>query len=276
MMANLITLLKTEYLKRKKTYWTPVWIIAGIVLGVLFLTLIASWTHKVDVQINMMDLSMFFEDMGKGMYINAMGSMMLVLFAFSISLLINAPTSLSKEKQLACDLFYRCQPVNVWLNTAAKYIMHVLSGVLGVIVVGFILTFILTIASAKPMGGFYLGAALGGMLAAVVLYFKVCLVFGSLFFLFSAIFKNSAIVKGLIVMALIDFVFYLIEQIFRNTIDLPSIYQMLISLLGNVNIEEAPGVGKMIWDVKFLISILFAGFCYSGATLIYKYQKTEG
>ncbi|MFA6618392.1 MAG: hypothetical protein WCT23_04920 [Candidatus Neomarinimicrobiota bacterium] len=274
-MAHLITLLKTEYLKRKKTYWTPVWIIAGIMGGVILLGLIASWTHKVDVQVNMMDLSMFFEDMGKGMYVNAMGTMMLVVFAFSISLLINAPTSLSKEKQLGCDLFYRCQPINIWLNTAGKYIMHVLSGVLGVIVVGFIVTFILTIASAKAMGGFYLGAALSGMFVAVVLYFKVCLVFGSLFFLFSAIFKNSAIVKGLITMALIDFVFYLIEQIFRNTIDLPSIYQLLTSLLGDVNLNDPPGLGKMIWDVKFLISILFAGLCYTGGSLIYKYQRTE-
>lgn len=274
-MATLITLLNTEYLKRKKAYWTPVWVIAGIVGAAILIGLIASITHSADIQINIMDLSSHYEDMQEGMRIGALGSMMLVVFVFFIALLVNAPNSLNKEKQLGCDLFYRCQPVNIWLSTAAKYIMHVYAGLIGVIAVGLVYILIFTIVSSVTMGGFYLGASLVGMLMAVVLYFKVCLVFGSLFFLFSAMFKNNALLKGLILLGIIDFVFYLTEQLLRNTIDLPSIYDMLSSLLGNLNIEDAPGLKDMIVDLKFLISLIFAGFCYTGATLIYKSQTTE-
>lgn len=274
-MTSLLTLLKTEYLKRKKTYWIPVWVIAGIVGGALLIAGIASMVNTPDIQVNLMDFSFDFEDMQEGMRVGAFGSMILVLFVFWISMLVSAPNSLSKEKQLGCDLFYRCQPVNIWLSTLAKYIMHVFASLLWVTGVGIIYVFIVVIVSSITMGGFYFGSSMLGLLMAIVLYLKVCLVFGSLFFLFSAIFKNNGLLKGLIFLGLIDGVFFLIEQLFRNTVDMPSIYEMLGSLLGNINMDDAPRLGEMIWDIKFLLAFLFAGVCYTGATLIYKKQTTE-
>ncbi len=274
-MITLLTLLKTEYLKRKKSYWTPVWVIAGIVGGALLIGLIASLVNTTDIQVNLMDFSFDYEDMQEGMRVGAFGSMILVLFVFWIAMLVNAPSSLSKEKQLGCDLFYRCQSVNIWLSTLAKYIMHVYASIILVIGVGIIYVFIVAVVSSLTMGGFYLGSSMLGLLMSIVIYLKVCLVFGSLFFLFSSIFKNNGLLKGLIFLGLIDGVFFLIEQLFRNTVDMPSVYKFLGSLLGNVNMEDAPRLGEMIWDVKFLVAFLFAGACYVGATLIYKKQTTE-
>lgn len=274
-MTTLLTLIKTEYIKRKSSYWIPVWVIAGIVAVALLVGGIATMTNSVDIQVNLMDFSFDYEDMQEGMRAGSLGSLILVLFVFSIALMVNAPNSLSKEKQLGCDLFYRCQPVNIWLSTLAKYIMHVLAGLVWVLGVGFIYTLVFVIVSSITMGGFYLGASLLGLIMAGVIYLKISLVFGSLFFLFSAMFKNNGLLKGLILLGLVDLVFFLIEQLLRNTVDLPSVYSLLVLLLGNLNIEEASGLQGIVLDLKFLISFFFAGACYTGATLIYKSQPTE-
>lgn len=274
-MSKFLTLLRTEYKKRKSSYWIPVWIIFGITATSLVAALIASIGNWADIQIGMMDMSYDFEDMQGGMRLGAYGSMMFLIIVFLVFLIINASSSLSKEKQLGCDLFYRCQPVSIWAITAAKYLMHVFASTVWLIGVGLIYILILTIVSSATLGGFYLGSTLIGLLMGVILYLKVCLVFGSLFFLFSAIFKNNSLIKGAAVLGIVEFVFFILEELTRNTIKLPSVYGSLASLLGNLNFEEGPTIGAMVWDYRILISLLLAGACYIAATLIYKRKTTE-
>jgi ABC-type transport system involved in multi-copper enzyme maturation permease subunit len=274
-MYKFITLLKTEYTKRKSSYWTPVWIILGITAVSLLAALIAAIGNWADINIGMMDMSYDFDDMQSGMRLGAYGSMMFVIIVFLVFLIINTSNSLSKEKQLGCDLFYRCQPVSIWSITAAKYVMHVFASTLWLIGVGLIYILIITIVSSATIGGFYLGSTFVGLLMGVILYLKICLVFGSLFFLFSAIFKNNSLIKGAAILGIVEFLFFAIEELLRNTIKLPSVYGSLASLLGNLNFEEGPSMASMILDYRVLIAILFAGVCYAGATLIYKYKTTE-
>ncbi len=274
-MSHYLTLLKTEYIKRKSSYWLPVWIVAGIVLLVLIISITAMVAHWDEIEIGMINMAFDYEDIQDGVMFGTYGSMILVVFVFSIFLLITSQSSLSKEKELGCELFYRCQPVNIWVCTAAKYLMHVFAGAVFLLGIGLILGLIMAIVLASTMGGFYLGSAIVGSLLGVVLYLKIALVFGSLLFLFSSIFKNNAFLKGAIFLGLIDLVFFMIEEITRNTINMPSIYEGLVALLGNLNVDADLGLGYVLADYRLLIALVFAGACYAGATLIYKHKTIE-
>jgi ABC-type transport system involved in multi-copper enzyme maturation permease subunit len=274
-MSHYLTLLKTEYIKRKSSYWLPVWIVAGIVLLVLIISITAMVAHWDEIEIGMINMAFDYEDIQDGVMFGTYGSMILVVFVFSIFLLIMSQSSLSKEKELGCELFYRCQPVNIWVCTAAKYLMHVFAGAVLLLGTGLILGLIMAIVLASTMGGFYLGSAIVGSLLGVVLYLKIALVFGSLLFLFSSIFKNNAFLKGAIFLGLIDLVFFMIEEITRNTINMPSIYEGLVALLGNLNVDADLSLGYVLADYRLLIALVFAGACYAGATLIYKYKTIE-
>ncbi len=274
-MSHYLTLLKTEYIKRKSSYWLPVWIVAGIVLLVLIISITAMVAHWDKIEIGMINMAFDYEDIQDGVMFGTYGSMILVVFVFSIFLLITSQSSLSKEKELGCELFYRCQPVNIWICTAAKYLMHVFASAVFLLGIGLILGLIMAIVLASTMGGFHLGSAIVGSLLGVVLYLKLALVFGSLLFLFSSIFKNNAFLKGAIFLGLIDLVFFMIEEITRNTINMPSIYEGLVALLGNLNVDADLSLGYVLADYRLLIALVFAGACYAGATLIYKHKRTE-
>ena len=274
-MSHYLTLLKTEYIKRKSSYWLPVWIIAGIMILVLIISITAMVAHWDEIQIGMLNMTFDYDDIQDGVKMGTYGTMIFVVFIFSIFLLINSQSSLSKEKELGCELFYRCQPINIWTCTAAKYLMHIFADTVLILGVGFILALIMAIALANTMGGFYFGSALVGMLLGVVLYLKLCLVFGSLYFLSSAIFKNNAFLKASIFLGIIDFIFFIVEELFRNTINLPSIYGSLVALLGNMNVDSDITLRSSLGDYRLLIALLFAGACYVSATLIYKHKTTE-
>ncbi len=274
-MSHFLTLIKTEYLKRKPAYWTPV-LIVGIITVVLLVVsltaLIANWDV---IQYGFINMSFDFDDIQDGVKLGVYGSMMLVVFVFSIFLLITSQSSLSKEKELGCELFYRCQPVNIWTCTAAKYLMHVFAGAVLLLGIGLLLGLILAIVFASTMGGFYLGSAFLGTLLGLILYLKFALVFGSLYFLFSSIFKHNAFLKGTIFIGLIDLVFVMIQELTRNTVNMPSIFEGLFSLMGNLNVDSDIALGSALGDYRLLIALLFAGACYTGATLIYQYKTTE-
>jgi len=274
-MSNFLTLIKTEYLKRKKAYWTPaliVGIITVIILVVSLTAVIANWDV---IQYGFINMSFDYDDIRDGVMFGTYGSMILVVFVFSIFLLITSQSSLNREKELGCELFYRCQPVNIWVCTASKYLMHVFAGGVLLFGVGLMLGLILAIALSSTMGGFYLGAALVGSLLGFVLYLKIALVFGSLYFLFSSVFKTNAFLKGTILVGLFDFVMSLIEELTRNTVNMPKISEGLVALMGNLNVDADLSLGYVLGDYRLLIALIFAGACYAGATLIYQYKTTE-
>jgi ABC-type transport system involved in multi-copper enzyme maturation permease subunit len=274
-MSHFLTLIKTEYIKRKSGYWLPVWIVAGIILVILIASITAMVAHWDEIQIGFLNMTFDYEDLQDGVKLGTYGSMILIVFVFSIFMLIGSQSSLSKEKELGCELFYRCQPINIWTCTASKYLMHVFAGAVLLLGVGLIHALIMAILLSGTMGGFYLGSSLVGMLLGVILYLKVALVFGSLFFFFSAVFKNNAFLKGVIFLGLIDFVFFLIEELLRNTVNMPSIYEGLAKLMGNMNMDSTVTLGSALGDYRLLIALVFAGACYVGATFVYKHKTIE-
>ena len=270
-MEQLKTLLRVEYNKRKSTYWWPVWIIGGLT-ALSLLALLIAWIVESPniVMYDGVDSSM-------GLRIGMYGTM----FSFGIIFLafmgLGAQTSLNREKQLGSDLFFRCQPVSFWKVTGVKYFMHVYASSILLLGVGMIFALVLAIVSAFFVDGFYLGNALYGALLGWLNYLKLALVFGSLCYLFSAIFKNNALLLGAAALGILEGLFAIIEAIFRHTIQLPDVFVSLGRMVGNMGLDEIDTISiSMIFnDWRILLGVLFAACCFVGGSLIYKLRAKD-
>ncbi|MFO7841461.1 MAG: hypothetical protein R6V48_04810 [Fidelibacterota bacterium] len=270
-MNQIYPLFRVEYQKLKKTYWWPVWIIGGLTV-ISLAAIIIAWLNPYSSDI-------FFHGGGgsDSLRIGMYGIMFSLSMIFFIFLVLTSQSSLNQEKQLRCDLFFRCQPVNLWDITMVKYVMHVYAHSLLLLALGIIFAVILSFVMLFASGGFYPGEALYGTFLGWLLYLKAAMVLGSLFFLFSAIFRNNAFLKGLAVLGILEGVFALIETIFRNTIKLPGIFSNILSMIGHLGVEDMDSVNitVVMGDYRILIGLLFAGVCYTAATFIYKYRAKD-
>ncbi|MFA6792903.1 MAG: hypothetical protein WCY99_02605, partial [Candidatus Neomarinimicrobiota bacterium] len=275
-MKQFRVLLQTEYQKRRSSYWLPLWIIGGVALLILLLVLGALIGNWENIQVGFINLTFDYEDIYEGVKIAAFGIMMMMAFVFMLFMIMNTQNSLSKEKELGCELFYRCQPVNIWSSTVSRYLMHIYAGSLLLLGLGIVTALITAVITACTVGGFYLGCALYGSLLGWLIYLKICIVFGSMYFLFSAIFRNNAFIKGTAMLGIVELVFYLIEEMFHRTILLPDIFKNLFVMLGSLNADNDLSLAIVLGDARLIAALLFAGACYSGATLIYQYKRAEG
>lgn len=270
-MEQLKTLFLVEYRKRKSSYWWPVWIIGGLTVLSL-VTMFIVWIVESP------DVVMYGTEGGRmGLRIGMYG----VMFSFGIIFLafmgLGAQTSLNREKQLGSDLFFRCQPVSHWEVTGVKYIMHVYASSILLLATGLIFAILLTIVSAFTVGGFYLGQAFYGTFLGWLNYLKLVMVFGSLCYLFSAIFRNNALLKGAAALGILEGVFAIIESIFRHQLILPDVFVSLGKMVGNMGLDDIDTVNMamVMGDWRILIGLAFAAVCYVGGTLIYKLRAKD-
>ena len=270
-MNQIKTLLITEYNKRKSSYWWPVWIIAGLTVLSLIALLVA-WIVESP------NITMYDSDVNaRGLRIGIYGIMFSLSLIFLAFMGLGAQSSLNREKQLGSDLFFRCQPASVWKTTGVKYFRHVYAGSLLRLVLGLVFAVILAIVSAFAVDGFYLGQALYGAFLGWLNYLKLAMVFGSLCFLFSAIFKNNALLLGAAALGLLEGLFAIIESIFRHQIVLPDVFVSLGKMVGSMGLDEidSVGMGMVMGDYRILFGALFAAVCFVGGTLIYKLRAKD-
>lgn len=268
-MKQFWVLLQTEYRKRRSSYWLPPGIIGGITLLILLLVLAALIFFPSEMYISSMEGGSAEVRVAAYSLIFSMG---LVFFVFMV---LMAQSSLNRERQLHCDDFFRCQPVNIWKTGAAKYLMHVFGGLpllaACALATGILLAFVMLFSG----NGFPIGAALGGAFLGWLVYLKVCLVIGSLVYLFSAIFKSSAFIKGIAALGILEGTFALIETIFRHQITLPGVFNTLFSMIGVLFIgdpdPEMLNAAVLLGDIRILGGILFAAICYFLGTYIYRH-----
>ncbi len=270
-MEQIYALIKTEYLKRKNSYWLPVWIISGF-LGLMLIALfIAMLANVSDIH--------FFND-GTGTLAARTGSYGLMFFfamIYFIFLVLMSQSSLNRERQLGCDLFFRCQPVNIWRVCGVKYLMHVYGGLAWLAGLGIIAALIMAFIGLGTGLGFPLGQALYGSFLGLLAYLKVAVVIGSLLFLFSAVFTHNAFLKGVAVMGIAEGLLAVTEAIFRHQIDLPGIFGNLFAMVGNLNAETMDTVkmSSVMGDPRFVWGLLFAAACFLSATFIYRHRAKD-
>lgn len=276
-MTTFLTLLKTEYIKRKNIYWLPIWIIGGLLLLIVFASLIALLSPNPDINLNISDLMDDTSSPGSAIRIAVYAITLGVAWIFAFFMLMTAQNSLSKEKELGCELFYHCQPVSIWMNTGSKYLMHVLASGVGIFAVGLVIALVTSFVGIAAYGTFNIFNGIYGAFLALLSYLKICLVFGSLFFLFSGIFNGNSFLKGLGTLGIIEGALAIIEVIFRHTLHFPSIFKSLFSLLGGMEMEFMDEItfSAVVGDLRVIVIILFAAVCYMSGTLIYKFKPIE-
>jgi hypothetical protein len=78
-------------------------------------------------------------------------------------------------------------------------------------------------------------------------------------------------------LGILEGLFAIIEAIFRHTINMPNIFESLVSMIGTMGLDEIDEINMSIvmGDYRFLLGILFAGICYTSATIIYKYRAKD-
>ena len=270
-MNTIYALFRTEYLKRKNAYWMPVWIIAGLT-AVALIALIIAWLNPYTP-----DVMMHAGDGAESLRIGMYGIMFSLGMIFFIFLVLTSQSSLNLEKQLGSDLFFRCQPVRLWDLTLVKYIMHVYASSVLLLATGIVFALVLSFVSLFAFGGFHLGEALYGTFLGWLLYLKTAMVLGSLFFLFSAVFKNNAFLRGVATLGILEGVLALIETIFRHTISLPGVFSNIVAMIGHFGVEDMDEINMAIvmGDYRILIGLVFAAACYAAATYIYKYRAKD-
>ncbi len=270
-MKQFKTLLISEYQKRKHLYWWPVWIVAGLTI-LSIIALLVAWI------IERPDIIMYGTDNTKeGNLIGMYGTMFGLGTIFWAFVALITQSSLNRERQLGSDLFFRSQPVSFWKVTGAKYLMHLFGSSVLLLGLGIIFSLILSIVIAISSGGFFLGHALWGCFLGWLTYLKVVVVFGSLCFLFSAIFKNNALILGTATLGLLEGIFAIIEAIFKFKITLPSVFISLGKMVGSMGLDEIDEIKFSIvtGNPNFLLGLLFAAICFAGGSYIYKLRAKD-
>ena len=270
-MKQFKTLLISEYQKRKSLYWWPVWIVAGLTV-LSFIALLIAWIVESP------DIVMYGNDGTKdGNLIGMYGTMFGFGTIFWAFVALMTQSSLNRERQLGSDLFFRSQPVSFWKVTGAKYLMHLFGSSILLLGLGIIFSLILSTVAAFTNGGFYLGQALWGTFLGWLNYLKVVMVFGSLLFLFSAIFKNNALLLGAAALGLLEGILAIIEAIFKFRFRLPDVFVSLGRMTGNMGLDEIDSVNmKMVMgDWNILVGLIFAILCFTLGSYIYKLRAKD-
>lgn len=140
-------------------------------------------------------------------------------------------TALNKDSQQNCDLFYRCQPVPIWMSTLSKYLVAVFGALAVYLTVGIFNMLVTNLAIEILLGRAFWGMSLHGMLIGFMNVAMGSLIIGGLGFVASAVFKNWALVKGIGIVIIVEIFLRLTNLLFDW--DLPSPSSLLFYFFEN-------------------------------------------
>jgi len=141
------------------------------------------------------DLSLIQESIW---YIIGMGVLGFAGFVMVLVSLSIGNQSLNLEKFRKCEIFYRSQPVSVWLYSFSKYLIAVAAPILILFVIG-IFNLLLIIPFLNQIVRFDFIDAFSGLIVSFLLYSRSIIVVGSLGFMMSGIFKEKAFMKLILI-----------------------------------------------------------------------------
>ncbi|MDP8221207.1 MAG: hypothetical protein P9X26_07665 [Candidatus Stygibacter frigidus] len=129
-----------------------------------------------------------------GMGVLGFAGFIMVLVSLSIG-----NQSLNQEKNRKCEIFYRSQPISVWLYSVSKYLIAVAAPIVILFVIG-VFNLLLVVPFLNQIVRFDFMDALSGLIVSFLLYSRSIIVVGSLGFMMSGIFKEKAFMKLILIM----------------------------------------------------------------------------
>jgi hypothetical protein len=294
----------------RKSLMVPIWCVLGFYVLFVGSTIYATVKGDVAMSINSIPLE-FFSNVG----LNQLMSFVLqaaMFFGFlglifGIAMLLTSSNLLNQDLKNKCELFHRSQPVSVWQITGSRFI----AGIGGQLALAFIIGLvnmiisILAVAIFTPMH-FNVWMGLNGFLLCWAHLSIALLVFGSILFLASAVFKDNAFPFTLGGLSILQLITYILNKIYGWNLPyiLNAIYKLIMSGLLNVGkflpsehqfgitfsdkAQSAPDFTQTVlpphflynvwcslftWDIVF--KFVFCGVVFIAATYIYKQREVQ-
>ena len=288
-MNKLVVLLKKDLIIHKKNLLLPIWITGGLYFISLILGIIG--IYRTGFKINMFEGYLYSGDhQGWIMVLNYVINAAVIsfpIFLCTIMIIASSQNALNEDSRLNCELFHRSQPVSIWKISLSKYLVSIIGNWFILILIAIVMAIIVNIAIAIKFD-FMFKYAFAGMFVSLITELKIGLLLGSIFFFFSAIFKDKVFWKviGLtfginVLVGIFNFLFgthipfpikYLAELIKSTSIN----SEMFQNITGN-DLQRVISVNwnSLIfnWNV-FWQMILNAAF-FVGGTLAYKFREIK-
>lgn len=201
---------KNDYLINQKSILSP--IILFLIID--FLAIITFFIMKsklgfeyqdlisINIQSEGVDLSTISESFW---YMIGMGVLGFAGFVMVIVSLSIGNQSLNMEKFRKCEIFYRSQPISIWLYSFSKYLIAVAAPIIVLFIVGLFNLF-LVIPFVSQIVRFDFIDAVSGLIVSFLLYSRSIIVVGSIAFMMSGIFKEKAFMKLVLIVISIQLI----------------------------------------------------------------------
>ncbi len=268
-MSRFKTQFINDYRLNKKQIFSPmiVFLIIDLVAIISFLIFKAnagleySDFMTMDIQVDGPGLTGIADSLWYlvGMGILGFAGFVQVLVALSIG-----NQALNLEKNQKCEIFYRSQPVSIWHYTLSKYIITIAGPIVILFIIG-IINLVLVIPFIAPIVKFNFFDALSGLSVSFLLYSRSILFLGSLAFLMSAIFKEKAFLKLVLITASLQ----LIIVFAHFSMDTP-----MLDLFGYIGklINPLHGIKEMV-DFNQMQSILDFRQAFTMRVLLFNWHS---
>lgn len=222
-MNKFKALMKKDWLVNKKTFLVPIW----IVLAFYALTILAVIIARFRGDLNIIASQLTIESISEfDLQLNFLFHSLLVVFpglmavVFTLQILQN---SLNEDIRRNCEIFHSSQPASYLQRAASKFTVGI-GGNWAVLFAIVLFNFVVANIILAAFGVFHFSSAFSGMFVSLLGYMKVIIVLGSLAFFFSAIFKEAAFFKGLVIILAINVLFSVLNYLMNWNLPLPFSY----------------------------------------------------
>jgi len=282
-MSKFKTLLRKDWIINKKSLLVPFWVTGGyyllILLGLGIAVIRGDWTIT-----SFSEIPPFPEGI-----INYIGNMGITFLPGLISLLITIlimQSALNEDMRKNYELFHRSQPVSLWARVGSKFLMGTAANWIILLIIS-LFNFVILNSVLIYHGKFVFGAAVTGMLQPYILFMKTSLVLGSMTFFASAIFKDKAFFKGIVVLISLQFLFLLLNALFRWHIPTP--LGLLMNLMEtntmkfsgselnelDLNMLLKDRWNEILFNMRTVYQILISAAFFVAATYIYDNREVK-
>jgi len=280
---------KKDLIVSRNILLVPVWITIGNFV-LMAVSLIAYFKSGMNIKIMGMsfdEISSITQHFKEISYISnfsmvSFPGILAVLFVVALT-----GGALNHERRKKCEIFYRAQPISIYLNTLSKYISSIFGNLAIMLAISLLHYLVISIIMVNFIPVSWV-AGFMGFLQGFLHFFFAILIIGSFGFLCSAIFEEKAFGKGLAILIFVAVAIEIINVILGAGI--PSLFRYIGKLLFNsfslFNQMDKHGDNfiyedlvatnwRLLFSIENLVKVLLSAGFYFLATYIYKRKEIK-
>lgn len=277
------SLLLKDWRISKRAMMAPIWFVVAFYLLMAFGYLMSDYDSNFHLSFYGTDSQTLFGDPQRAAVLATMTNFGLVVttgfmcLIFAISI---AGGALNRDVQKNSEIFFRSQPVSLWAITSSKFLVLVVGAVLINTAIG-LFNFIVYNAFAKIVFGTgNLPAALAGLLTGLIGTGSCILVFGSMAFLLSSIFRQRAVGFGAAIVAGLSIAATLLNHIYG--MNLPNLGKAILELGSDIlrfdRVAQFTGPAdawQQVLNWMLVKRLVLSGLFFVVATYLYQLREIK-